>query len=156
MNLNLVTFFFHMKRVGAFGFLNTRNEEAPGNMGIYDQVLALKWIKDNIEYFGGDSKKLVPFGESAGAISINILMSYNKTKDLFSRAITQSGSFLLPQTSQTYGNSKKFAKLVNCLNEEEDQYLDAFPPETVECLKNTSFDKLYDVSNRLTYISIKN
>lgn len=132
-------------RVGVFGFLNTRTEGAPGNMGIYDQSLALHWIKDNIEYFGGDPLKIVPFGESAGAISVGILMTLNRTQSLFTRAITQSGSFLLPQTSKTYENSLKFAQLVGCLKNDSKEYFESFPEEAVECLKNTPFDKLHKV-----------
>ncbi|CAG2171018.1 unnamed protein product [Oppiella nova] len=141
-------------RVGVFGFLNTRTEEAPGNMGIYDQSMALNWIKDNIVAFGGDPNKIVPFGESAGAISIGILMTFNRTRGLFSRAITQSGSFLLPQTSQTFENSKKFAKLVGCLDDEEDEYVNPFSLDTIECLKTTDFDQLMNVSNSFLSTSV--
>jgi carboxylesterase type B len=138
----LIFLFF---RVGAFGFLNTRTEEAPGNMGIYDQILALNWIKDNIRNFGGDPNKIVPFGEGAGAISIGILMTHNNTKNIFSRAITQSGSFLMPQPSNTFDNSVKFAKVVGCLSEENKEEFVSFSEDVVECLKNKPFDRLIEV-----------
>jgi carboxylesterase type B len=146
-------------RVGAFGFLNARTEGAPGNMGIYDQSLALNWIEDNIKSFGGDPNKLVPFGQSAGAISIGILMTYYKTKYLFSRAITQSGGFIIPQFSKSYENSFKFARLVGCLNEEiekNQENYNSLPDEVVKCLKETSFEKLQNVrKSSIIYIFIQ-
>ena len=45
-------------RLGAFGFLATEDKAAVGNMGILDQILALKWVKANIENFGGDPNKV--------------------------------------------------------------------------------------------------
>jgi acetylcholinesterase/cholinesterase len=129
-----------------FGFLNTRTEEAPGNMGLHDQMLALNWIKNNIRSFGGDPNKIVPFGESAGANSIGLLMTNNKTKNLFSRAITQSGSFLLTENLyKTFENSVEFAKLIGCL-EDNDQDIDSFSEEEVECIKNKPFDILFEVN----------
>jgi len=135
-------------RVGVFGFLNTRTEGAPGNMGIYDQSLALHWIKDNIKRFGGDPNKIVPFGQSAGAISIGILMTHKETENLFSRAITQSGSFLMPQNTKTFEKSVEFVRLVGCLNSTEDSEDGfEFSDEDVDCLKNTPFDRLIEVNN---------
>jgi carboxylesterase type B len=56
-------------------------------MGLIDQVLALKWIKNNIKYFGGDSEDITLFGESAGAFSIGFHMVSPMSRHLFKRAI---------------------------------------------------------------------
>lgn len=54
------------------GFLSTENDDLPGNYGMKDQVLALKWVKNNIDKFGGNRKKVTIFGESAGSASVGL------------------------------------------------------------------------------------
>ena len=54
-------------RLGPFGFLTTTTEELPGNLGLWDQAMALHWVQDNIQYFGGDRDQVTLFGESAGS-----------------------------------------------------------------------------------------
>ena len=53
-------------RLGPFGFLSSAKEELPGNLGLWDQSLALHWVRDNIQHFGGNRDQLTLFGESAG------------------------------------------------------------------------------------------
>ncbi|CAG7816713.1 unnamed protein product, partial [Allacma fusca] len=70
-------------RVGAFGFLNNGDTTIRGNMGLKDQTLALRWVKDNIQAFGGDPKNITIFGQSSGGTSIHYLTLSPSTEGLF-------------------------------------------------------------------------
>lgn len=54
---------------------STGDEHAPGNWAFRDQLAALTWVQENIEFFGGDPRSVTIFGESAGAISVSSLVS---------------------------------------------------------------------------------
>jgi carboxylesterase type B len=77
-------------RVGADGFLDL--EEAGANRGLLDQVAALEWVRENIAAFGGDPANVTIFGESAGAMSVGLLLAMPRAEGLFRRAIAQSGA----------------------------------------------------------------
>lgn len=79
LNEDVIVVSFHY-RVGIFGFLSTGDSIVPGNAGLKDQVLALQWIKSNIENFGGDPEKITVFGQSAGSASISYLLQNPQTK----------------------------------------------------------------------------
>ncbi|KAK4008458.1 hypothetical protein OUZ56_013598 [Daphnia magna] len=81
-------------RLGPLGFLSTEDSEAPGNYGLLDQSMALRWIRDNIRYFGGNPDSVTIFGCSAGAASVHYHLLSPHSKGLFHRAIAQSGSSL--------------------------------------------------------------
>lgn len=66
-------------RVSLFGFLSTGNSIVPGNNGLKDQILALRWIKSNIENFGGDPDKITLMGQSAGSVSIAYFLQAPQT-----------------------------------------------------------------------------
>lgn len=83
-------------RVGIFGFLSLGNSDVPGNAGLKDQNLALRWVRDNIKYFGGDSNNVTLFGESAGAASVHFHCLSPQSAGLFHRVILQSGCALNP------------------------------------------------------------
>ncbi|KAL7646006.1 UNVERIFIED_CONTAM: hypothetical protein RMT77_002907 [Armadillidium vulgare] len=94
-------------RLGIYGFLSTEDSVMRGNMGLKDQQLALKWVKENIESFGGDSGNITIFGESAGGASVHYHILSPGSNGLFNRAIIQSGTSLCPWASNM--NHKKFA-----------------------------------------------
>ncbi|XP_076627049.1 juvenile hormone esterase-like [Colletes latitarsis] len=79
-------------RVGCLGFLYLDNPSAPGNAGMKDQAMGLQWVQDNIAKFGGDKSQVTLFGESAGGSSVLLHHLSDKSKDLFTRSITQSGT----------------------------------------------------------------
>ncbi|MFI9380792.1 carboxylesterase/lipase family protein [Kutzneria sp. NPDC052558] len=81
----LVTFNY---RVGVEGF--TQIAGAPANRGLLDQIAALRWVRENIEEFGGDPDQVTVFGESAGAGSVAALLAMPAARGLFHRAIAQS------------------------------------------------------------------
>jgi carboxylesterase type B len=93
-------------RVGADGFLDLGDGHA--NVGLLDQVAALEWVRGNIAAFGGDPGNVTVFGESAGAMSIGILLSIPRAEGLFRRAILQSGAahHVIPaETAQRIGRA---------------------------------------------------
>lgn len=103
-------------RVGSLGFLDLNVADAPGNQGLYDIKECLLWIKENIQYFGGDANEITLVGQSAGAISIGLLMVNDHSSKLFSRAILQSGSpvmlnFFFSRNEET---ADKFIRFMNC------------------------------------------
>ena len=97
-------------RLGPFGFLSMGTDSVPGNAGFRDQVMAMKWVQQNIADFGGDPDSVTIFGESAGALSTSAHLLSPMSEGLFHRAILQSGDALsgwmgLTQTHAIqYGN----------------------------------------------------
>lgn len=82
-------------RMGAFGFLDLSQVGGDafadsGNLGLLDQVAALKWVRSNIGAFGGDPKNVTVFGESAGAASVALLLTNPNAQGLFDKAIIES------------------------------------------------------------------
>jgi para-nitrobenzyl esterase len=89
-------------RLGPLGFLAhpKLTQESPhhssGNYGLMDQIAALQWIQRNIAAFGGDPRNVTIAGQSAGAMSVSILMASPLAKGLFQRAIAESGGLFEP------------------------------------------------------------
>jgi para-nitrobenzyl esterase len=79
-------------RLGVDGFLFFDEKDAIPNLGLLDQIAALRWLRENIAEFGGDPARVTVFGESAGAMSIGTLLAMPQAAGLFQRAILQSGA----------------------------------------------------------------
>ena len=126
-------------RLGPLGFLCLKElkEESgiTGNYGLYDQVEALKWIKNNIESFGGDPSNITIMGQSAGAMSVQQLSLSPLTVGLFHKAVMSSGggvSTLMntPKPEKYYKFWEHVKKLCNA--------------NTLEEFKKVSVEQLFD------------
>jgi len=87
----------------------------PGNYGMKDQVLALRWVQENILKFGGDPDQVTIFGESADGASTGYHMLSPLSKGLFHKAILQSGTPICRWATTTPGIARKRAQAVSTL-----------------------------------------
>jgi para-nitrobenzyl esterase len=100
-------------RVGVLGFLalpelsHESENKVSGNYGLLDQVAALKWVKQNIEAFGGDPQKVTIAGQSAGSMSVCDLVASPLAKGLFRGAIAQSGGILNSRMNTNLSEAEK-------------------------------------------------
>ncbi|CAL1544003.1 unnamed protein product [Lymnaea stagnalis] len=125
-------------RLGALGFLTTKNQAAPGNYALWDQTLALKWVKNNIGAFGGDASDVTIAGQSAGSMSVSLLTLSPETKGLFTKAYSASGVAMSSFTDYRNSDSiiMSLAKSLNCWNRTEALKLDANKSvEVIQCLR---------------------
>ncbi|XP_076643315.1 juvenile hormone esterase-like [Halictus rubicundus] len=128
-------------RLGVLGFLSTGDAAAPGNFGIKDQALALKWVKDNIRHFGGDPEEITLFGQSTGADSVSLHALSSQTQNLFKRVIIQSGCplslRLVTEGPSYHEKGKKLAELLKCPTNDSHKMIDC-----LRKVKDTEITKL--------------
>lgn len=109
-------------RVGALGYLTVPNTEINGNQGLWDQALAFKWIKENIDKFGGNPEEMTILGEGTGALAATLHLISPISKTLFKRAILQSGSPAV--LKMVYKNSETSSLIMvnesKCLSNQKD------------------------------------
>ena len=124
-------------RLGVFGFFSHPDIENP-NLALFDQILALKWIQEYVTYFGGDPSNVTLIGESAGAGGIGHLIASPLSKDLFHKAVHQSGG-----SSLTYPTSSSdVRKLAN-------SFANSFNDPSIKNLKNISTEEILKVSEEV-------
>ena len=127
-------------RVSAFGFLSTNSSRYPGNLGLWDQLLALQWIQAHIADFGGDPNRITVFGNSAGASSILLHSLYPGSKGLFHRLIAQSGSPICPWSFQTDPAiyARRFANKLGCMDKDLDTAIDCLQTKDFMTVANNT------------------
>jgi para-nitrobenzyl esterase len=106
-------------RLGIFGFLGG-TQERPANLGLFDIIEALKWIKNYISDFGGETQNITLFGQSSGGDAIAHLMISEEVENLFKRVIIHSAPLGLRQNRQKM--SAEFLKNTGHFNEETDTF----------------------------------
>ena len=135
-------------RLSLWGFLSTEDEHSPGNYGLFDQHLAIKWVHDNIREFGGDPNMVTIFGESAGGASVLYQGVYEGNRGLFHRVIAQSGSSSATWASTNVAKqeAEKLGSLIGCENLESGPLTDCLRKAPSNVLNET----LNDVKNELS------
>jgi para-nitrobenzyl esterase len=124
-------------RLGAFGFLaHPAFADSPGapsgDYGLMDQQAALRWVARNIDRFGGNSRDVTIFGESAGGLSVFSHLASPTARGLFDRAIAQSGAYALTQEPLAAAEAagQTFAAAAGCADQSA-ACLRALPVSTV-------------------------
>lgn len=140
-------------RLGVFGFLSLKDPKVgiPGNAGLKDQTMALKWIKENISHFGGDPNNITIAGESAGGASVHYHMISELSKGLFKRVISLSGSALNPwaTASAHYEKGlKKFALSLGLTGEEDDMTI-------YKTISGTDPEKLIQLDSKVCDLNVR-
>ncbi|XP_013408925.1 carboxylesterase 1C [Lingula anatina] len=144
-------------RLNIFGFLTTLNENAPSNIGLWDQHEALKWVKEHISTFGGDPESITIFGESAGGSSVQHQAVTKYNIGLVKRAISQSP----PTFSNGFAfarnplrAAKDLARNLNCNTSDNENLSDSL--KMVNCLRLTPLEDLVNKSMELLQPDISN
>ncbi|KAL3071723.1 hypothetical protein niasHT_035624 [Heterodera trifolii] len=126
-------------RLGVFGFASSGDAQMPGNFGLWDQVAALQFIRQNIRRFGGNPEDITLLGHSAGAASVSALAISPHSRHLFQRAIQMAGSVFSSFLLGAHVHRLTLG-LVETLDCEE-------PPK--ECLKRKNVDEIHAAVERM-------
>ncbi len=124
-------------RLGAFGYSYIPGVTA--NVGQLDQIMALEWVRDNIEKFGGDPENVTIFGESAGGYAVLTLSAMSAAKGLFHRVIAQSAPFINPKVTEKH--TKGLMKMLNLKKGDIDAFRKT-PPEDIIDVQNKYLEKI--------------
>jgi para-nitrobenzyl esterase len=131
-------------RLGPFGFLAAEqlrdSRGSVGNYGIEDQRAAMRWVHENIAFFGGDASKMMIFGESAGAASVGVHLASPLSASLFSSAGMESGSGLAHWSATSMDDAtavfQHTVMLTNCSD----------APDVVHCLRQIEASALAEIT----------
>jgi para-nitrobenzyl esterase len=131
-------------RLGVFGFLahpelSRESGKGSGAFGLQDQIMALKWVQQNIKRFGGDPARVTIFGGSSGGISVSLLAAAPEARGLFHRAISESGGAFnrgqLPSLDVAEARGQRFLRELGTAD--------------IEAARSISVDRLLEVASGL-------
>ncbi|CAB4063149.1 unnamed protein product [Lepeophtheirus salmonis] len=138
-------------RLGPLGFLTLGNETVPGNMGLWDQRLAMEWIRTHIGNFGGDADEITLMGHDAGSVCITNHMVSKSSAGLFHKAICMSGTFVSEKFSFDVSDpaslnsiKEEFAKECGINNQS-----DLSDEDLLVKLQSVSLSQLIEASNKV-------
>ncbi|XP_063840197.1 para-nitrobenzyl esterase-like isoform X1 [Scylla paramamosain] len=131
-------------RTNAFGFLSWEDRVLPGNLGLRDQSLALQWVAENIDKFGGDLTKVTLLGHSAGAASAAYHLVHPRSQGPFQQMILMSGTHLAPWalSRQPRVASRRLSEHLGCGYVSGSSYL-------LGCLERKDVDQIVKAVERL-------
>ncbi|KAH9520406.1 hypothetical protein Btru_060682 [Bulinus truncatus] len=131
-------------RLGVLGFVSTGDDVIPDNLAMWDQLVALQWVHENIEAFGGDPGAVTVGGNSAGGIYSTLLALFPQPgPEVFQRIIALSGTSFIPKviTSNKYNMALMVANDLGCGIQGQSRSLDI-----KSCLMDVSVSNLTDIS----------
>jgi carboxylesterase type B len=130
-------------RLSLLGFGSDGSRALPGNLGLFDQQLALRWVHENIGAFGGNPDNVTIFGISAGATSVSFHTIQPNSSTHFQRAVAMSGSFNSPWafSNVSLSYTRAVADAVGCAG--------LHGATLKQCLKNTSMAAIQNATNAI-------
>ncbi|XP_077180785.1 cholinesterase-like isoform X1 [Paroedura picta] len=138
-------------RLGVLGFLSL-TPACPGNMGLWDQQLALRWVRENAAAFGGDPTRITIFGESAGGASVNYHLLSPGSQPLFARAVLQSGTATAPWAWVSSEEAKRralsLAGMMGCTEGEDAAIVSCLQEKKLEDFQTHMFLVNLNVENQ--------
>ena len=123
-----------------------------GNIGMLDQVEALKWVRANVKAFGGDPDQVTIFGMSAGGSSVGLQLLSPLSKGLFHRAISESGDDLAPWATHTTASAVRHTK---SLATKLDCSVDDGSEAIVDCLRSKGASDMNQAGQEVYYENYK-
>lgn len=135
-------------RIGMMGYIDLSNVEGGEDysdstqLGLLDQIQALKWVQKNVEAFGGDPNNVTIFGESCGAGAVSTLLAMPETEGLFNKCIAESGSVQMTYSNEDYDSRQMTEKLLEITGAKNMEELIAIPEkELMDIYTNYELDE---------------